>query len=202
MTTLRQAIADAAAFLAPSVETASGQSLVRRLSDNIPATWPSPHEFASPPFRVVAYSLVLLQAIHQTAKAENSQLGVKDWRQANALIDIIIILGLYRVLPAGVGPPEAQRRKSILLAQEGQHVRYPENERKPLEENIATTLLIIVNEGGEIGESLQRKNMVDVLSAILDLAFNPEYPESDRLPWRSQYEQILSKYCFSRTFLT
>jgi hypothetical protein len=202
MTTLRQAIADAAAFLAPSVDTASGQSLVRRLSDNIPATWPSPQESGSPPFRVVSYCLVLLQAIHQTAKDADSQLGVKDWRQANALIDIIIILGLYRVLPEGVGPPESQRRKSILLEHEGQHVRYPENERRPLEENITTTLLNTVNEGGEIGESLLRKNFVDILSGILDLAFNPEYPDSDRLPWHSQYEQTLSKYCFLRNPLT
>jgi len=192
MTTLRDAIGNASSFLAVSADTASGMSLVRRLSDRIPQTWDASYDSNSAPFRVVSYCLDLLETIHRASRQENNQLGVKDWRQLNALIEIIIALGLYEVQPPGVGPPENVRKKSILLAQEARNARYPQYERKPLEERITATFKSIIDQGGEIGETLQRKHFVDVLSGIIDLAFNPEYPQQERIVWKSQYDETIT----------
>jgi len=130
--------------------------------------------------------------IHRASKQENNQLGVKDWRQLNALIDIIIALGLYKVQPLGLGPPEYVKQKSILLAHEAQKAQYCQHERKPLEEKITATFKSIIDQGGEIGETLQRKHFIDVLSGIIDLAFNPEYPQQERIVWKSQYDDIIT----------
>jgi hypothetical protein len=195
MTTLGDAIRNVSSFLAVSADTSSRPSLLRRLSDQIPETWPSPNESTSREFRVVCYSLDLLETLHRATKGKNGQLGVKDWRLVNALVDLIIVLGLYRVLSPGVGPPESLRKKSLLLAKDAQNIRYPVEERKPLEQRIISMLISIIDDGGEIGDSLQRKNFVDILGGILDLAYNPEYPQPDRARWKSQYEQIVaSKY--------
>jgi len=192
MTTLRDAIGNASSFLAASVDTASGTSLVRRLSDRIPQTWGSSQDSNSPPFRVVSYCLDLLETIHRASTLENDQLGVKDWRHLNALIDIVIALGLYKVLPLGVGPSETVRKQSVLLAREAQNARYSQHERKRLEEKITATLKSIIDQGGKVGDTLQRKHFIDILSGIIDLAFNPEYPQLERTVWKTQYDEIIA----------
>ena len=140
------------------------------------------------------YSLDLLTTIDAAAVTETSQLGIKDWRQLNALIEIIVVLGLYKVLSPGTGVPENRRIKSVLLAQEGQRDTFSDEECRYILENIVRKLKEIVEHGGEVGDNLRRKHLVDILSGIAELSFNPSFLEAERLYWNQQYEVFLSKY--------
>lgn len=196
MTTLREAIQSITTFLSGGIATEKGLPLVQRLHDTIPASWTPPKMSLTQQTQVLLYSIFLLKEIHNTVGSVDGQLGIKDWRQVNALVEIILALGLYKVLSPGVGVPESGLNKSILLEREGQRV-CSEDERCFLLQSIVSNLKRIVEQGGEIGESLQRKHLVDILSGLIELAFSPSNPEPERLSWQKEYEDFLSKYPFS-----
>lgn len=197
MTTLREAIQSTATFLSSSISTETGLPLIQRLYNTIPPSWTPPEDSLTQHSEIILYSLDLLKTIHAANVRENNQLGIKDWRQANALIEIILVLGLYKVLSSGVGIPENRRVKSIFLAHEGRRHDFSEEERRFLLQSIISGLKGIVVEGGEIGEMLQRKHLIDILTGIIELSFNPLFPEDERLPWNTQYETLLSAYSSS-----
>ena len=194
MTRFREAIQLTSTFLSASVATETGLPLLQRLHNIIPSSWNSPKDSLSQQSEVVLYSLDLLTTIDAAAVIETSQLGIKDWRQSNALIEIIVVLGLYKVLSPGTGVPENKRIKSVLLAQEGQRDNFSDEERKYLLENITSRLKAIVDHGGELGDNLRQKHLVDILSGMVELSFNPSFLEAERLYWNQQYEILLSQY--------
>lgn len=199
MTTLFEATST---FLSASIATETGLPLIQRLYNAIPSSWTPPRPSLTQQLNVILYSLSLLKTIHTAVIVENSQLGIKDWRQVNALIEIILVLGLYKILSPGVGIPESRRIKSVLLANEGRRDELSVEERQYVIGFIVSSLKGIVEDGGEVGETLQRKYLVDILSGMTELAFNRSYPESERLPWKTQYESFLSKYTHTQTILS
>jgi hypothetical protein len=200
--TLRQVFQTTTTFLSASIATEAGLPLVQRLGSAIPPSWTSPQTNLSQLGNVILYSLHLLQTVNTAALTENTQLGIKDWRQVNALIEIIVVLGLYKTLTAGVGVPENRRFRSILLQQEGRNVELSQTERTVLVQEMTSSLKTIVEGGGEIGETLQRKNTVDILAGLTELSFNPSNPETERLSWMIQYEDFISRYLACRFWLT
>ena|SRR5271170_107735 len=191
--TLRQVFQTTTTFLSASIATETGLPLVQRLGCAIPPSWTPPQANLSQLGNVILYSLHLLQTINTAALTENSQPGIKDWRQVNALIEIIVVLGLYKAHTAGVGVPENRRIRSILLQQEGRNVELSQTERTILNQEMTSSLKTIVEGGGEIGETLKRKNTVDILAGLTELSFNPSNPESERLSWMIQYEDFISR---------
>lgn len=125
--------------------------------------------------------------------ADNTELGIKDWRQVNALVEIVLVLGLYNSLTTGVGVPENRRVRSILLEHEGRSVEFSQSERIFLIENITSSLEAISAGGGQLGQMLQRKNAVDILSGLMEMSFNPSIRESQRDHWTTQCEAFVSK---------
>ena len=196
MTTLREAILSTTTFLSGAIATEKGLPLVQRLHDTISQSWTPSKTSLSQQTEVILYCLFLLKEIRTAVGSIDGQLGIKDWRQVNALVEIILALGLYKVLSPGVGVPESRRSKSILLEREGQR-GFSEDERRFLLQSIVLDLKGIVEQGGEIGESLRGKHLVDILSGLTELAFSPSHPESERLSWKKEYEDFLSKYSFS-----
>ena len=194
MTTLREAIQATTAFLSASIATETGLPLVQRLHNTIPLSWTPPKPSLSQQSQVILYSLHLLKATHTAVEAKDGQLGIRDLRQANALVEIILVLGLYKVLSPGVGVPQSRQNKSILLEREGQNNGFSEEERQFLLQSIVSDLKGIVEQGGEIAESLRRKYLVDVLSGLAELAYSPAYPESERPSWKKEYEDFLAEY--------
>src|SRR5579864_4135288 len=120
MTTLREAIQSITTFLSGAIATEKGLPLVQRLHDTIPPSWTPPKASLTQQTQVLLYSVFLLKEVHNTVGSVDGQLGIKDWRQFNALVEIILALGLYKALSPGVGVPESGRSKSILLEHEGQ----------------------------------------------------------------------------------
>jgi len=196
--TLRQVFQTSTTFLSASIATETGLPLIQRLDGAIPPSWTPPQANLSRLANVILYSLHLLRTINTAALTESSQLGIKDWRQVNALIEITVVLGLYKALTAGVGVLENRRVKGILLQQEGSNVELSQTERTLLIQKITSSLKTIVEGGGEIGETLQRKTVVDILCGLAELSFNPSNPESERLSWMIQYEDFISKYLACR----
>ena len=192
--TLRQALQTTTAFLSASIATETGVSSVQRLYNAIPSSWTPPRVNLSPLAIVILYSLDLLGTVNTASATEKTQLGIKDRRQVNALIELILVLGLYKALTAGVGVPETRRIQSVLLRQESRNIELPEKERPVLLQEITLSLKALVEEGGEVGELLQRQHAVDILSGLNELSFNPSNPESERLSWTTQYETFLSRY--------
>lgn len=188
MTSLQKALQAAGDFLSVSVATETGLPLVKRLWNAIPTAWIPPVEAEQA--QVILYALDLLKAIHET---RGSQLGVKGWRQVSALVEIVIVLGLYKCLSPGVGIPEHRRFKSILLEQEGQRDVLPVDEQKLLLESIISRFKTMVEDGGEIGESLQRRQLTDIVSGMAELSFNPSFPQGERLLSKLYYEEFLSR---------
>ena len=196
MTTFREVIQSTTTFLSGAIATEKGIPLVQRLHDTIPSSWIPPKTALSQQAEVILYSLFLLKEIHTVVGVMDGQLGIKDWRQVNALVEIILALGLYKVLSPGVGVPESRRSKSILLEREGQRL-FSEEERRFLLQSIVSNFRGIVQQGGEIGESLRGKHLVDILSGLAELAFSHSDPEYERLSWKKEYEGFLSQYLFS-----
>lgn len=192
MSNVRDAIQIISTFLSVSVDTDSGLPLIQRLHNGISALWTPPLTSPSQQTEVILYALDLLRTIHIAVEAENGQLGIKDWRHVNALVDVIVVLGLYKALSSGVGLPENRKVKSILLANEGQRDELPPNDRKVILETFVSIFKTIIEEGGDVGENFQRRFNVDIISAMADLAFNPLYPESDQSKWKEQYNSFLA----------
>jgi hypothetical protein len=194
MTTLRETLQATSTFLSASIATETSLPLVQRLYSTIPSSWTPSKDHLSKQAGVVLYGLDLLKMIYEAAITENSQLGIKDWRQVNAVVEIILVLGLYKILSPGVGIPESRRVKSVMLAREGLRNSISVDERQFLLQSIVSIMKETMERGGELGETLQRKHVVDILSGMAELAYNPSYPESERLQWKSQYNTFLSKY--------
>ena len=144
MTTLREAIQATTAFLSASIATETGLPLVQRLHNTIPLSWTPPKPSLSQQSQVILYSLHLLKATHTAVEAKDGQLGIRDLRQANALVEIILVLGLYKVLSPGVGVPQSRQNKSILLEREGQNNGFSEEERQFLLQSIVSDVKGIV----------------------------------------------------------
>ena len=189
-----EAIQTISTFLSASVQTKAGVSLIQRLYDAIPSSWETPSPTLSRHAQIIVYSLDLLQTIHTASLTENTQLGIKDWRQVNALNEIILILGLYRVLSPGVGVLESRRLKSAFLTREGDTDLFSEDDRMHLLQSIISRLESIVSKGGEIGETIRRKLAVDILSGMVELSYNPLISESKRDEWECRYKKFLSRY--------
>jgi hypothetical protein len=187
MTALQRAVQAASEFLSPVLQTETGTPLVQRLGAAIPESWKPPLQIDNDQSKVILYGLELFNNLHI---ANGSQLGIKDWRTVYALLDIIVVLGLYKCLSPGVG----KRTNSILLQNEGRRDLFPEYERKMLLEAIMSQLAKTVKEGGEVGESLQKKYRIDIISGLAELAFNPTFPENEREPWKQRYESFLLTY--------
>src|SRR5277367_22055 len=196
--TLRQVFQTTTTFLSASIATETGVSLVQRLGSAIPPSWTPAQANLSQLANVIIYSLHLLRTVNATALTESNQLGIKGWRQVNALIEIVVVLGLYKALTAGVGVSESRRVRRVFLQQAGGKVELSQTERTLLIQTITAGLKAIVEGGGEIGEALQRKNVLDILTGLTELSFNPSNPESERLPWVKQYEDFVSRYLVCR----
>jgi hypothetical protein len=194
MKTFREAIQTVSAFLSTTLHTETGTPLVQRLHDAISATWTPPQAGLSQQTDVVLYCLDILKAVLAAAVAENHQLGIKDWRQIHALIEIILVLGLYKSLSPGVGVPEFRRVKSIILAAEGRQDAIPVIEKALLLRTIVSDLRMIFEDGGEVAETLKAKYLVELVSAMADLAFNPAFPSEDRVSSNPDYESFIKKY--------
>ena len=187
------AIQTISTFLSASINTETGLPLVERLHNGIPPTWTPPEPNLKPQTEVTLYSLELLRTVHGAVREEKWELGIKDWRQVNALVEIIIVLGVYKSLPPGVGLPESRRIQSVMLAKEGQRDDLPLNERKLILETFVVQMKTIIQEGGDVGENFRRRFNVDILTAMVDLAFNPASSEAERNSWKAQYNQHLSR---------
>jgi|SRR5579859_2403769 len=194
MKTFHEAIRTVSAFLSTSLHTETGIPLVQRLHGAISATWTPPQAGLSQQTDVVLYSLDILKAVLGAAVAENHQLGIKVWRQINALIEIILVLGLYKSLAPGVGVPESRRVKSIILTTEGRQDALPVPEKALLLRTIVRDLKQVLEDGGEIAETLKTKYLVELVSAMADLAFNPAFTSEDRDSSNSGYESFMEKY--------
>ena len=195
MKTFREAIQAVSTFLSASVNTESGTPLVQRLYEAIPSTWTSPNASLTEQTTIILYCLDLLREVHSAGLAENWQLGIKGWRQVNALIEIIVVLGLYKALAPGIGVPEARRVKSILLTREGQQDALPAAEKALLLQATVSQWRTVLEAGGDIGESLRRKRLVDLVSGMADLAFNPAFPPEQRITAESDFDTFVSRYC-------
>jgi hypothetical protein len=196
---LREAIQTTSTFLSASIATETGLPLIQRLHNTIPPSWTPPQTELTRHTQVILYTLDLLRHVHTASLNENSQLGIKDWRHVNALLEIIVVLGLYKVLPSGVGIPESRRVKSVLLSREGQNEIIPDNEKTLQIDSIVSSFMSMMEENGEIGETLRRKHLVDILSGILNLSYNPSYSKSARTFWISSYERFLDT-CYPSVF--
>ena len=199
--TLRQVFQDTTSFLSASVATETGLPLVQRLNNAIPPSWTPPQEQQSRLAIVILYSLHLLHKVNTAALADNAELGIKDWRQVNALVEIVVVLGLHNSLTRGVGVSESRRVKSILLEQEARKVDLSQNERIFLTPHIISTLKTICADGGQLGQMLQGRNTVDILSGLMELSFNPSIPESHRALWTTEYDAFVFKYVLCKPTL-
>src|SRR5271169_2488853 len=163
MMTLRETLQATSTFLSASIATETSLPLVQRLHNTIPSSWTPSKDRLSLQAQVVLYSLDLLKKISEAAITENGQLGTKDWRHVNAVVEIILVLGLYKILSLGVGIPASRRIKSVMLATEELRDGISADERRFL---LQSTVLIMkeIVERGELGETLQRKLVVDILS--------------------------------------
>jgi hypothetical protein len=192
MSRTREAIQAASTFLSASVATETGLPLIERLYNGIPTTWEAPKPNLSKHTTVILSCFRLLVAIHNAVQQEKAELGVKDFRQVNALIDIIMILGVYKSLPPGVGPPEGRRIKSVMLDREGQRDELPLEERRMILEAFISHLTEIMGTESHLGSSFRQRFRVDVLASLGDLGFDSVYPEEERDRWKGQYEVFLS----------
>lgn len=191
----REAIQQIFIFLSAFVRAGNGTTtLVHQLHNAIPSAREPLLQSLSQQSQVVLYSLDLLQEVNSASLNENIQLGIKDWRQVNALIEITLILGLYRVLSPGVGVPENRRIKSVLLDRERSQYAFHDQERMPLLQAITSRLEGILVEGGEIGETLKRKHTIDILSGMVELSYNPLFPDSERKEYEARYKTFLLRY--------
>ena len=194
MTGLREAIERIADFLSPSLANGKNEAPIERLHSTIPLSWTCENRTVrSNEAQVVLYCVDLLKTLPTVCNEDRTQLGVKDWRYVNALIDILVIVGLYKTLSPGVGLPESRRIKSALLQRQGSSATLAGNESTLVLESIVLGLKEIVEQGGEIGESVLRKHLADILSGWLELAFNPSRSEVERFSWESQYNRFLSR---------
>lgn len=194
MPSLREAIQSASSFLSVSVATETDLPLIQRLHGAIPTSWTFTQPNVSEQSKVVLYAIELLQKVQAAALNEKTQFGIKDWRQTNALVEIIVILGLYTSVSHGVGLPENRKVKSVLLSRAAQADSLSKSERRLLLQLIIPTFVSFMEQTGEIVDSLRRKHLVDVLSGMAELSFSPSYTEQERLSWKVEYEGFLARF--------
>jgi hypothetical protein len=184
MTTLREAILAVQTFLSASLPTETGRPISELLQDAIPTSWTPRDLVQTGPSKVILYSLDLLGAIHDR---RGPQLGSQDWSAINALVELVVELGLNKSLSPGVGTADS-RRMSRLLQTERQML-VPENDRKVLLESIVLQFMRMIDEGGELGVSLYKgRPCRAVISGLAELSFNPSFTQEDRDKWNLQYE--------------
>jgi hypothetical protein len=195
MTQHQEAVQDIAAFLSPSLATIKDEILLKQLYDAIPPSWADNNRLSlSDDAQVVLYSVDLLKRLHRTCNEDGNQLGIKDWKYVNSIVDIVLVVGLYPTLSPGVGLPANSRIKSPLLQRKETEGSIPENERTRVLELIILSLKVIMEEGGEVGESLQRRHLPDILGGFMELSFNPSRSNVHRTSWEIRYDSFLSRY--------
>ena len=170
------------------------RSLVLRFYDSIPSSQTGRDPSLSPQLQVILYCCQLLLDVHIAAQAQNTQLGIRDWKHVNALFDVIIVLGVYKSLPSGVGIPQSRRIQSGILAQEQPRHLVSEEEKRAALIGITAAFKTIINEGGEISDALRNKHLVDYIAVLANLAFNPDYSSDPQAAlWKSEFKELLSR---------
>jgi hypothetical protein len=165
----------------------------QRLQNTIPAEWPPPANVSQQTL-VLLYSLDLLSSLAAAVHDQNYHLGIKDWRQLTALVEFIIVVGEYKSLSAGAGVSSGRTVTSVVLTPWIEGWELSLEERVQVLERFVGVFKGIVDRGGEVGDMFRKKFLVDIITGMTELAYNPVLPEETRAHWLVEYQDHLKWY--------
>lgn len=164
-----------------------GKSIIQLLSSTL-RTPPPPSDSNDDWFQrevVIKKALELLEHIYQTCRSANANVNhidlvttPKNQKIISALIDLIVIEGIYPCLNPGVGVPIERRLKSALKGDfVTTHITEDQGDRASHDQLLDTIVsrmyTMAVSQSG-LASSIQERAYVDLIAAASQLAFGPE----------------------------
>ncbi|KAL8639522.1 MAG: hypothetical protein Q9228_003450 [Teloschistes exilis] len=178
-------------FLSPILMQANysgqGKSIIQLLSSTLPTPPPASNSDNDWFQRevVIKKALDLLEHIYQACRSTNADVNhidlvitPKNQKTIAALIDLIVIEGIYPCLTPGVGVPIERRLKSALKGDfVTTHITEDQGDRAShdqlLDMIVSRMYTMAVSQSG-LAPSIQERAYVDLMAAASQLAFGPE----------------------------
>ncbi|KAI4222987.1 MAG: hypothetical protein L6R36_005750 [Xanthoria steineri] len=202
------AIADAERFLAPITSKASrpGQtkSLIDCLSSETSGNAPSRDQYGHGLLQrqtIIEKALSLLSSLDDALCKSPHSLDQPFARQraqkaTDALLDLVVIEGIYPCLSNGVGMPMERRVKSALkkdlitrpLSQDenGSH-------NQELIAAIVDCLYPILSSGKVLASNVEARVFIDMVAAVGQVAFNPDFAVGSRQKHLEIFDKLLER---------
>ncbi|KAI4174377.1 MAG: hypothetical protein LQ343_002312 [Gyalolechia ehrenbergii] len=191
------ALDEAERFIAPllrgSNRPVEGKSIIAVLSSDDNSTSHNPGDEQDDQLRrkIIKKSLRLVQEIHASCETSTNgldQLGTlasqKGQKVVDALLDLLVLEGLYPSLSPGVGVPVERRLKSALKgglstrplhkASGGRH-----GDQQLLTDIVESLHSAFLSRRG-LAPSIQQRMSVDLIAAAAELAFSPTFDDKTR----------------------
>lgn len=170
-----------------------GKSIIAVLSSDDNSTSHNPGDEQDDQLRrkIIKKSLRLVQEIHASCETSTNgldQLGTlasqKGQKVVDALLDLLVLEGLYPSLSPGVGVPVERRLKSALKgglstrplhkASGGRH-----GDQQLLTDIVESLHSAFLSRRG-LAPSIQQRMSVDLIAAAAELAFSPTFDDKTR----------------------
>ena len=156
---------------------------------------------------IIAYAISLVQNIHahlltKYKKSPSPEVifSPKDRRIIIALLDLLVLEGIYSCLTPGVGVPLERRAKAIILpsskALSGdiRSIQKLQN-INVLKDVILALSSLLPNSRGEVVELLKERCLVDLVAGCGELAFNPSQVDGltkdEKKTWEARWESLI-----------
>ncbi|KAH0609059.1 uncharacterized protein H6S33_001287 [Morchella sextelata] len=196
------ALSEAQHFLSPVLDrtqllTHRNLPLLDRLALTLPPS-PTPSPTPSPAqtlaHKVLTHALRLLHTISTTptptaAPATTALENATDNRTLNALLDLLVLEGIYPSLSPGIGIPLSRRARNFVIpASRGRITEVEDRRDVQLLGSVVEGLLEALGSGGAAARSMRERCLVDVLAGCGELAFGPgDGGEGEREVWRGRW---------------
>ncbi|KAL9033458.1 MAG: hypothetical protein Q9180_005935, partial [Flavoplaca navasiana] len=161
-----------------------------------------PEQFEDRRQAIIKKALGLLSALH---KDYCQGLRYPDYRPTtsraqkltDALLDLIVIEGIYPCLETGVGVPMERRLKPVL---KGDFVARPLGQRREVQLHdqqlmraIIDCLYPILMSREGLASNVEARMLVDMIAAVGQAAFSPAFPNDKRERYLEMFEGILNR---------
>lgn len=153
--------------------------LLDRLALTLPPS-PTPDPAQTLANKVLTHALHLLHAISTTPTptstlATTALENATDNRTLNALLDLLVLEGVYPSLSPGVGIPLSRRARNFVIpASRGRITEIEDRRDVQLLESVVEGLLEALGGGGPAARAVRERCLVDVLAGCGELAFGPD----------------------------
>ncbi|KAL9010673.1 MAG: hypothetical protein Q9180_009269 [Flavoplaca navasiana] len=178
--------------------------MLDRLSSESPGKPPSdgPGQCEDRRQAIIKKALGLLSGLHKDScqklrYPDHSPTTSRDQKLTDALLDLIVIEGIYPCLEIGVGVPMERRLKPVLKGDFvarplGQCQEVQAHDEKLIRAIIDCLYPILMSREG-LASNVEARMLVDMIAAVGQAALSPAFPNDERERYLEMFEGLLNR---------